>query len=1113
MTASPVDPDRPDLIDRLRHLRRLVAAAELAAFLGLGLALISILGLFWVATEALLYLAPAGRGGLGAVLALLLILTLIAYLRPRWKRWPLAHFGHYVEVRLPHLQQRLTSALELGPSPRARQLYSTALLKATIAEAKDLLQQAPIRPLLPLQTIGQQARRLGLATGLVAVAMALFHPYLLPALHRCLHPGTQFERPPSVHISVSPGNTTLLKGEDLALQITFTGTAPRTASLERRESPQDSWGRREIAVARAASITHRLHQVKQSFSYQLVAPQGRSPIYRVEVIEPPSVEALHLEYHYPEYSGLAPRIDHESGDIAALVGTLVRFEISSNKSLAAAALVVDDSLRQKARIEGSKAFVEWRIDRDRHYLIELQDNAGIFNQEPIRYAIQATVDAYPQVSLVEPGRDMDLPEDQLVPLAVEASDDFGVSRLQLVARLNDEEPQRRLLPATPGPQIYLTHLWDLNNRNLLPEDRLYYHIEAFDNDQISGPKMAVSQEYVLRYPSLYELFDEAAEQQQNEVEVLEELAAGNEKIQQYLEEVRRQVLKTESLSWEQKKELEATLEGELERAEKLEELAQRLDETIEELGDNELASSQILEKLAALRQLMDEVSTPQLRQALQELQENLENPNPAELAEALKRFKEDQQAFQDQLDRNLALLEQVRNEQRLEATVRQAAELAQRQSRIDQELERPEAQNRLAQQEEDLQRDTGRLRRELDELAQSMQQLHPPTAARLDELASGMEKQGLEERMGQMAADLQQGNKEAAADQGQRLENDLDQLAANLQQTRQGYSEGQKQQLTQDMARSMRDLVGLSRAQESLRRDTAQSRPHEELAREQFALGQGAVQMTERIAALAQQTMALDPGLATTLGYALGHMQEAAQQLGQRRPDRSNEPQTAAMNYLNEAALLMRRSMANLADAQMPSSFAEIMQQMADLAQQQAGLNQATQENMAQGRRPGRNSQPGSQGQPMSQLANAQQNIFQALAQLARDMRGHRGAQKRIERIAEDMRAVLHDLQRRRPNQSTLQKQNRLYQRMLEASRSIHTQGSKKERQATLGQDLPYTGNSALPGDLGQSHDHLRQAMRQALEGPYPEEYRALIRHYYEFVYQDAITREGGQAP
>ena len=79
---------------------------------------------------------------------------------------------------------------------------------------------------------------------------------------------------------------------------------------------------------------------------------------------------------------------------------------------------------------------------------------------------------------------------------------------------------------------------------------------------------------------------------------------------------------------------------------------------------------------------------------------------------------------------------------------------------------------------------------------------------------------------------------------------------------------------------------------------------------------------------------------------------------------------------------------------------------------------------------------------------------------------------------------------------------------MLDASRSLHSRGFKEKRQGKIGADQPYTGPTILPSDLGQVPDRWRQALRRALEGPYPDEYHALLKRYYEQVYQDAQERE-----
>ena len=58
-----------------------------------------------------------------------------------------------------------------------------------------------------------------------------------------------------------------------------------------------------------------------------------------------------------------------------------------------------------------------------------------------------------------------------------------------------------------------------------------------------------------------------------------------------------------------------------------------------------------------------------------------------------------------------------------------------------------------------------------------------------------------------------------------------------------------------------------------------------------------------------------------------------------------------------------------------------------------------------------------------------------------------------------------------------------------------------------------YAGQTWMPTDLGQSYDRLREAMKHALESPYPDEYRPLIQRYYEMVYQDLIEREEKAEP
>ena len=1086
-----MDPLSP-LLAHLAALRRRALGLTISSALALGLAAGLMSVLLWVLLEAFFFFTPPWRTSLG-ILALLATGGALAFVLRRHLPVLLSQhrFALFVERRCTPLQQRLISALELSDADSAQ--HSPALLAATSERAAQLLRTADPSQILDRRPLYAYLRLLGGAAAVALLCGALFGDELAQAAQRCAHPLTTYERPPRTLITVQPGDLEVIKGDDATLQVHFAGDKPRRARIVRRASAEAPYQIEELVVDRADSVTYTFPQIQRSFRYAIAVGDDRSPEYEVRVIEPPAVTRLRLHYQYPAYSQLPDRIEEEGGDIEGLPGTRVALEIATNKPLSKATLVLDDTLSIPAQLDAATARVAFQIERPGAYHIALVDRKGATNRDPIRYAIQMRTDQKPVVAITDPGRDSDLPESLKVLLKAEASDDFSVEEIALVYRVNNGSEQRLALPISPQREVLISHIWDLSAANLLPEDRIYYHLEALDNNQVAGPQKGQSRQYVLRFPSLYELYSEADQAQGEQLSSLEELAAEGQAHQEYIERVRRELLKSEELSWEQKKELEATLEAEAERTRAVEELAAELEKTIDSIKTEGTGSEELLDKLDHIRELMGDIATPEMQQALADLQKAASDPDPQALAEALKRFNEDQQAFQQRLDRTIALLEQVRAEQQLRAIVEQAAELARRQSQINRELADGQSGLRQQLQEGSLQRDTERLAEQLQDLSESTAEQNPALSEQLAHRAEDIERKALAERMRQMVRQMRAKSPGAAQQSGQALAADLDALAEDLQQMQDEYLAAEKDQLSRELRRAMRDLVQLSQRQESLFADAR--------AQDQFALLQGTSHVVERIAAVGRRTLALAPELSATVGYALRDMHDAAQRLGQRDVQGARHFQRKAMRYLNETVLLLRESLDNLAKAQTPSAFAEAMQQLLGLSEQQSQLNQASEQ--AMGQMPG----PGLQ-QQIARLSAQQQGLMQALDEIARSLRGHRGAQQRVQAIQDEMQDVLADLQRGRLTQRTQQNQERIYQRMLDASRSIHSRGFDEKRRSITATDQPYAGPTASPTDRGQTPDLWREALRQALAGPYPEEYRALLRRYYDQIYQDLQARE-----
>ena len=1112
-----------------RRLRRRLAAVEAGAALLHGLAAALLLGLAAVCAEHLLHPGPYWRTALviaalaGAAAAA--GLRVYSRLRGRLSRH---RVGLLAERDLGNLRGRLTLALELAADPPRdpRQTGSPSLTAAAVQGAAACIEGRSAAAIVGWNPLRQAVRQLALAVLAVAAAGSLFAGDLLPAAKRCASPLREHPRPARTRIEVRPPQLEVVKGEDAAVEILFSGEVPRTAEVLRRDADSDDWQVAEIAAAAgeaADTVRYTFAGVARPFSFSVRGGDGHAGPHRVEVLDPPEVRQLTVRYRYPPHTGWPERVESGNGDVSAPAGTGVEIRIDASKPLAEAALVVDDSLRLPAEVEDLRARVTFSLPvaagsapagasapNRRLYRVDMRDRKGVANRDPIRYAVEVLPDQEPRVAVVEPGEDIDLPESRAVRLGIEGSDDFGIASLELLFRKNGGSEASTALGLRPGPRVAVEHLWDLAGLDLLPEDRVTYRVRATDNDAVTGPKSGYSQEFAVRFPSMFELLDEVSEQQSETVISVEELIDQERSAQQYLEQVRREVLKTEELSWEQKRELEAALDRERERARALEEAAQELSEVAEKLSEQGLGSRELLDKMEEIRELMEEVTSPELLEALRELEKSAGELDPEQLAETLKRFSEEYEVFEQRLDRTLALLRQVQAEQQLEAAVEKARDLLSRQENIGAALaSASEAAARLEAREESLARDSERLRGDLGEAAAALAPISPESAEALGREAAEMERQDFAGRMREMAASMGQGRRQQARRLGKGLEEDLGELAEDLEQLRDQLSAEGRNRLVAQLRGAMAGLIDLSHGQEELARRTRREgdgAAAAALADEQFALLRGADAVIAELARAGRQTLSLDAAAIVTAGYARRQMQEAGYRLGQRQAGRSLPSQAEAYGYLNEAANMLRRSIADVASSFMPSGFAEAMEKLLGLSEQQAALNQATREALegqdGEGGRRGAGARAG-----MARLAAEQRRIMQALSEIERSLRGHRGAERRMRGIAEEMKGVLRDMRQSRPHRRINQAQERIYQRMLDASRSIYARGFKKQRQSEAGADRDYAGPLWVPGDLGQRPDFWRAAMKRALAGNLPPEYRELVRRYYEAVYADIAAR------
>tara|TARA_B100000686_G_scaffold280814_1_gene302171 strand:- start:170 stop:3637 length:3468 start_codon:yes stop_codon:yes gene_type:complete len=1130
------------------RLRRHFVSVEIIAAALNAMSLLILLGSATIYVESFMFLSSNWRIGIELAAGLVAFtvsgVLLFRHLRGRLSLYSMALIA---EQRMDSLQERFISAIELAEQDPSKNIhYSSDLLNTIVHEAATCIQDQSSASIVGWKPVRYAARRLMLIIGIVFATTTVFSDSFVSAAVRCAHPFTHYERVPKTQIEITPSAVQVVKGDDATIEIRFSGEIPRTAEIARQEFAGEDWTVAEIVVNESyanlshQTVRHTFADVRNSFIFNVQGGDNTSDAHKVTAVHPPEIQKLTLYYDYPDYTGLPNAIESENGNISVLKGTQIRVQIDASKSLAKATIVIDDSTHINAEIENRKAsasislptitstfdgheprLLEKGVQRH-HYRVHLIDQDGVANRDPIQHTMEVYPDYVPQVTILEPGIDSDLPENQSVELSIEAIDDYLVETLELLFRKNGEPEHSMPLPFQEASRVAFKYLWHLTDLELLPEDRITFYLRVTDNDIVSGPKSSLSQKHTLHFPSLFELIEEVQDLRDNSITSIEEIISNDQDTQKYLEQVRREVLKNEELSWEQKKELHASLDQQRERAQALEQVAQQIAEISDKVSEQGLNSKNLLDKINQIRALMEEVTSPELLEALKELQRSTDQADPKKIAEALKEFGEEYKTFEKRLDRTLALLRQVQIEQRLNTIVDQAKNLFERQTEIGAAVVQTELKDfsdstdsmmqTLSKQEHSIAHDSELFQENLREASTEMATISKKNSKALFHMSTEVSQGNLSGRMSEMATHLAKNNTKHAKKIGGGLEESLGILVSGLEQLRNQFLANSRTEINQELTDAMADLIRISYEQENLAEQTKQERnitAAPMLADEQFALLRGTDIVIKQLANTGQRTLNLNPAITVSVGYARRRMQESGYQLGQMALKQSIANQSKAFSYLNEAANLLRQSLEEIASSAMPSGFGEAMQKLMGLSEQQASLNQATQEALGQALQSEQHGQgSGSDFQSeMARLAAEQQRIMQAIYEIERNMRGHSGPEKRMQAIAEDIQAVLNNMQRRRPHPRMLEAQEHIHQRMLDASRSIYARGFRKKRRSASGEDRNYSGPLWIPSNLGQKSDAWRDAMKRALSGHLPREYREVVQHYYESVYSDIAGR------
>ncbi len=1061
-----------------KYLRTMNLGIAIRAFIGSALIFVCGLHLYFVLwlilgaySPALLYANIGIRIGMGLSI---LFIVWQAY-RDMWNPLMVARFLDELHGSKDDLYQ---NALELAQKSPENQIS-----KALLAAARERMESCKYQMPKPIA-----------ARTLYVIAIFMFAIfsfwYWFSADFQVAFRQFYSNRVPKIiykeDLTLSPGNISIGKNQSLLIRIE--SPDPR---LNHRLFYRvgESW--RELGISQNSYLFPRL---EQSIEYYAENEITKSPVYKVKVLDEPVVRKWLVSYDYPSYTGIPAFTDSMSyGNIEAYKGSTVRLRIESNIVLKSATMVFEDATRISLTHLGGKDYIsQIRVNKSGSWYLELEDELGR-KSRPEEKFIRVLPDDPPQIRIVFPGEDTTLNQNLMLPLIISADDDFGLANSSLYYQVNAEAVQSvNIQSVIPGKMFNTDYLWDMNSLGLFPGDVVSYWAEIWDN--APQPQKGISNRFRVRLPSISEIYAEIEREENRGKDELSQTLDESEKLQERFEQKRRELLQDPKLDWEDKKDLEDILAKQDELNEQVENIADSYQELIDKMQVNSTLSQDTLQKMMKIQELMQEIATGEMMEAMRKLEDAMQNVNQEALKKALEDFKFSMEDFAKQIEQTLALLESIKNEQAVQKALQISEEIEKMQKSINDRTQESSSDNaKLAEDQAQASQRYENLEQELKKL-QEMLKKDPQASRQLQELMNDMQQSKAKEDMQQSQQSLTQNQRSQAMQAQQSAMEKMRRFTLKLGEMKQSMSSGSQGETMQALETAIREILIFSKKHEQTKA-RYQNDPYP-LVPELIAAYEGMQISLNKLFSKPQVSMVIPPKFYIDLTDTNKAYRDIFGTLGQSFTPSISNQLVAIQKGLNLMAHDLMIAMQNSSSGGGGGGgMQSLMQMLEQMGQEQMAMNMLTQQLMMQMQAQGGGMDKAMQEQ-MGKLASDQERLAENLKRaLQRDPEAQKQGNA-IKQIIEEAEAVARSLRQNQFSDELMKRQENILSRLLDAQRSINKRDTSERREARRS-----TGQASQNRPQAVDYDRLRRAMMLD-EGfkNYPREYQQLIMEYLKML-------------
>jgi hypothetical protein len=435
----------------------------------------------------------------------------------------------------------------------------------------------------------------------------------------------------------------------------------------------------------------------------------------------------------------------------------------------------------------------------------------------------------------------------------------------------------------------------------------------------------------------------------------------------------------------------------------------------------------------------------------------------------------------------------------MDEIVKRAEDLLKRQKDVQERIEnnsKSEDGKKLAEDEKNIKKSAEELKGVMEEVAEKMSGEENMPTKEINASIEMFDNRKIPEKMEKMSENLMDSQIKEAGKLGKNIEKDLTDLSETLKTVQKAMVEGNKEMIKNAMLKSASNLLNLSKKEEQLPQETMglnkSSSQFQSIAEEQLEILSALSRTGLELMELSNKTFFVTPELGQALAQSVIQMQTSIKELEERDSQKSVSSQTNSMMALNMAVEEIRRALGSLAKSSSASGLEEYLKRLEEMAGKQDGINQNTSE-LPFGIKPSL-----SQQAEMLKLAKEQEALTKALEELIKEMGNRSQILGDLDQIQKDMEEVVKDLKNKNFEKRTVQIQERILSRLLDAQHSLYKRDDSKKRKSETAKEYRALSPPELLKEFGDEKSVIKENLIKAMNEGYSRDFINIIRKYFD---------------